>query len=227
MDRLPPNRAAPITVWKAAIFHAAPGCVPHWRWTSSICVASYTPPMSTFAASTASASVPRIGPEVMTGEQTRMRFCAEAIDRDIAWTSLRLRPGQKYGRTRVPSGTDVHGHELRPERATTGLSHSPWKLSAKSAAISPEATVNITFSSRFHESFVQFVEPVSTSAASRTTYLWCIRSGTPGIGFTCTPTDSKRCTNDQSISGGGGTWIAKAWSWLNMSRTATPLLTAD
>jgi len=106
------------------------------------------------------------------------------------------------------------------------LSHKPWKFAAYSAATSPDATVNMTFSSRFQESLVQFVEPVSTDAASRTTYLWCIRSGTPGIGFTCTPIDSKRCTNDQSISGGGGTGMAIAWSWLKMSRTATPLLTA-
>ena len=127
--------------------------------------------MSTLAATTASASVPRIGPEVMTGEQMRRRFSADAIDRDIAWTSFRLRPGQKYGRARVPSGSAVQGHELRPESATIGLSHRPWKLSAKSVAISPDATVNITFSSRVHESFVQFVEPVSRSAESRTTYL--------------------------------------------------------
>src|SRR2546423_15707641 len=116
-----------------------------------------------------------MGPEVITGEQMRTRFCAEAIERDIAWTSLRLRPGQKYGRTRVPSARDDHGDEIRPESATTGFSHSPSKFTAKSAAISAEAMVNITFSSRFHESLVQLVEPVSNDApvvpASRTTYL--------------------------------------------------------
>src|SRR5205809_7269739 len=127
---------------------------------------------------------------------------------------------------RVPSSSVDHGDEMRPDTATTGLSHRPWKLTAKSAAISADWTVNITFASRFQESLVQFVEPVSTDAASRTTYLWCIRSGMPGIGFTCTPIDSRRCTNDQSISGGGGTGMVIAWSWLKMSRTATPLLTA-
>ncbi len=39
----------------------------------------------------------------------------------------------------------------------------------------------MTFSSRVHESSVQFVEPVHTAAPSRTTYLWCMRSGTPGM----------------------------------------------
>jgi hypothetical protein len=42
-----------------------------------------------------SASVPRIGPDVITGEQMRIRFCAEARERLIACTSFKLRPGQK------------------------------------------------------------------------------------------------------------------------------------
>ena len=58
-----------------------------------------------------SASVPRIGPEVITGEQMRMRFRAEDIERDIACTSFRARPGQKYGLTRVPSAKVDHGAE--------------------------------------------------------------------------------------------------------------------
>src|SRR5260370_13923875 len=186
--------------------------------------------MSIFPWSTISASVPRIGPDVITGEQMRIRFSAEASERDIAWTSFRLRPGQKYGRTRVPSASADQGDEMRPERATTGFSHSPSKLAAKASAISPEATVNIAFSSRFQESLVQLVEPVRTAAtpvpASRTTYLWCIRSGTPGTGLICTPAERRRSTNAQSISGGGGTGIAWAWSWLKIKRTATPRLTA-
>ena len=87
--------------------------------------------------------------------------------------------------------------------------------------------VSITFSSRFQESLVQLVEPVSTERPSRTTYLWCMRSGTPGTGLTLTPAARSRSTNPQSISGGGGTGIVCAWSWLNMSRTTTPRFTAD
>ena len=41
-------------------------------------------------------------------------------------------------------------------------------------------SLTITFSSRVQLSVVQFVEPVQTEEPSRTTYLWCIRSGTPG-----------------------------------------------
>jgi hypothetical protein len=72
----------------------------------------------------------------------------------------------------------------------------------------------MTFSSRLHESLVQFVDPVRTVAGavptSRTTYLWCIRSGIPGTGLICTPIDLSRSTKAQSISGGGGTGIAWA-----------------
>src|SRR5947209_9324955 len=131
----------------------------------------------------------------------------------------------------MPSARVDHGDEIRPDIATTGLSHSSLKFAAKSAAMSPDSTVTMTFSSRLHESLVQLVEPVSTAGAgmpaSRTTYLWCIRSGTPGTGLICTPAERSRSTNAQSISGGGGTGIASAWSWLKMRRTATPRLTAD
>ena len=60
--------------------------------------------------------------------------------------------------------------------------HSSSKFCAYSAASSgtPSATT-ITFSWSVHESVVQFIEPVQTDSASRTTYLWCIRSGMPGI----------------------------------------------
>src|SRR5207245_10192204 len=100
-----------MMVWKTAIFQVAPPCAAHWCWTSSIWVASYTPAMSTFACCTTSASVPRIGPDVMTGEQMRIRFCADAMDRDIACTSFRLRPLQTEGRTRVPADRADAGAE--------------------------------------------------------------------------------------------------------------------
>src|SRR5882762_7767599 len=87
IERLAPNLTAPTMVRKAPIFHAAPGTVLHWRCTSSICVASYTPLISTpIGFSQASASVPRIGPDVITGEQMRMRLWAEEIERDMACT---------------------------------------------------------------------------------------------------------------------------------------------
>src|SRR5262245_58766709 len=130
VERLEPNFAPAMKLWNASIFHFAPPCELHWRCTSSICVASYTPLIDTLACPTTSASVPRIGPDVLTGEQMRRRFSADAIERDNAWTSFRLRPGQKYGRTRVPSASAVHGIDPRPEVATTGLSQRPSKLKA-------------------------------------------------------------------------------------------------
>ena len=77
----------------------------------------------------------------------------------------------------------------------------------------------MTFSSRVHESAVQFVDPVQTEAASRTTYLWCMRSGTPGIAAV-----GNGCASSASgfVSGGGGTGTAFAWSRLYARRTATP-----
>ena len=62
----------------------------------------------------------------------------------------------------------------------------------------------ITFSSRDHESSVQFVEPVQTEERSRTTYLWCIRSGMPAIGFAGRP---RRAMSSGVSFGGGGTGI--------------------
>ena len=41
--------------------------------------------------------------------------------------------------------------------------------------------VTMTFSCRDHESSVQFVDPAQTASPSRTTNLWCMRSGTPAI----------------------------------------------
>src|SRR5437867_10903984 len=115
-----------MTDLNAPIFHAEPPFAAHWCCTSSICVGSYTPEMSTFCAAHASAREPRMGPEVVTGEHTRIRLSADAIDRDIACTSLRLRPGQKQGRTRAPSPTEHHGAETWPDIATTGLPQRPW-----------------------------------------------------------------------------------------------------
>ena len=62
-------------------------------------------------------------------------------------------------------------------------------------------TMTMTFSSRVHESSVQFVEPAQTASRSRTTYLWCIRSGQPGTGAVSNGSDS---ISDGSVFGGGG-----------------------
>ena len=60
-----------------------------------------------------------------------------------------------------------------------------------------------TFSCRVHESIVQFADPVQTAAPSRTTYLWCIRSGIPG---TARSSIGSSCRSSGRVAGGG--WIA-------------------
>ena len=72
------------------------------------------------------------------------------------------------------------------------------------AASFGDSTTAITFSWRDHESSVQLAEPVQTVSPSRTTYLWCIRSGIPAIGRCGTPSEEMSST---SGSGGGGTGI--------------------
>ncbi len=60
-----------------------------------------------------------------------------------------------------------------------------------------------TFSCRVHESTVQLAEPVQTASRSRTTYLWCIRSGIPGTARSST---GSSCRSSGLVAGGG--WIA-------------------
>ena len=71
--------------------------------------------------------------------------------------------------------------------------------------------MSTTFSWSVHESVVQFIEPVQTRLPSRTTYLWCIRSGTPGI-----PQVGNGIASSSSgcVCGGGGKKIRSGWSVL-------------
>ena len=83
-------------------------------------------------------------------------------------------------------------------------------MNARASAAQP-STRTITFSWRLHESSVQFVEPDQTSVASRTTNLWCIRSGMPAIARVGTGSAS---IASGLVSGGGGTGIGPGWSTL-------------
>ncbi len=69
----------------------------------------------------------------------------------------------------------------------------------------------MTFSCRVQESSVQLVEPVQTASPSRTTYLWCMRSGMPAM-----PRVSigSRSIASGVVSGGGGTGIGPGWATL-------------
>ena len=69
----------------------------------------------------------------------------------------------------------------------------------------------MTFSCRDHESSVQFVDPVHTASPSRTTNLWCMRSGMPAIPRVATGSAS---IASGVVSGGGGTGIGPGWATL-------------
>ena len=69
----------------------------------------------------------------------------------------------------------------------------------------------MTFSWRDQESSVQLVEPVQTASPSRTTNLWCIRSGTPAMPRVATGSAS---IASGAVSGGGGTGIGPGWATL-------------
>ena len=93
----------------------------------------------------------------------------------------------------VPSGLDSDSRELIGE------------------TVHADSTVTMTFSSRVQESSVQFMDPVHTDDPSRTTNLWCMRSGTPGMALAGTASDS---TSGESVRGGGGTGMGRSWSTL-------------
>ena len=75
----------------------------HWRSTSCTCVRSTTPARSTLPSVATWASVPRIGPELITGEAIRTRRVAVPIAFAIRWASFSPRPGQNQARTVFPS----------------------------------------------------------------------------------------------------------------------------
>ena len=155
------------------------------------------------------ASVASTGAEVMIGEQIRT-FSAWPIFFASREVSASANPGVNHGRTRTPSTTTGLG-STKPLCSTSPSRHSSSKSSVNACASSGEATVTTTFSCRDHESSVQFIEPVQTVSLSRTTNLWCIRSGTPAIALAGT---SSAAISWTSGSGGGGTGIGFAWSTL-------------
>src|SRR4029079_11135987 len=89
-----------------------------------------------------------------------------------------------------------------PEAETFRFFSSCAKSSWNRMATPVDCTMTIAFSSRVQESSVQFVEPLHTASRSRTTYLWCIRSGQPGTPAVSNGRDS---INVGSVFGGGGT----------------------
>ena len=80
------------------------------------------------------------------------------------------RPGENHARTATPP-TSIGAASKLPLPSTRPRDHRSSKSRAYARATPSEATVSRTFSSRVHESSVQFVDPVHTAARSLTTYL--------------------------------------------------------
>ena len=78
------------------------------------------------------------------------------------------------------------------------------------AASSAERTTVTRFSWSVQESVVQLVDPVQTASPSRTTYLWCIRSGMPGMPAVGNGSAS---ISSGAVLGGGG-MMRSSWSAL-------------
>src|SRR5437764_597209 len=141
--------------------------------------------MSARPSAIACASVPSTGADVITGEQMRTR-CACPIFFAIRCVSASAKPGVNQGLTRVPPTSAGRG-SAKPLRSTSPSAQSSSKSIVNARASSGESAVTITFSCLDHESSVQLVEPVQSDSPSRTTNLWCIRSGTPAIARQGTP----------------------------------------
>ncbi len=136
----------------------------------------------------------------MTGEAIRIRRSARPTAPAIRCASLSPRRGQNHARTGVEP-TCTSAGATAPLASTEPVSQSCSKSVVYDAASASEAMRTITFSSRVHESSVQFVEPVHTALPSRTMYLWCIRSGIPGIARVST---GSAASSSGSVAGGGG-----------------------
>ncbi len=219
-----PLNGAPSRIRRSSgIFHSLTPFVFHCQKTWSTCVSSTTPATSHRPSVTTSTSVARIGPDVRMGEAIRTR--SRALPMCFATRCERASPcsGQNQGRTRIPSTSSGRG-STAPVVSTRPVSHSCLNSSAYAYAISFESTVTMTFSCRDQESSVQFVEPVHTDVPSRTTNLWCMRSGIPA---TPRVVIGRASIASGVASGGGGTGIGPGWSTLYRSRTSTPRWTAS
>ena len=168
--------------WSSGSFHATLPFSRHWCITSRTCVASTQPATSTEPSATTCASVPSTGPVVITGEQirTRRRAQPDAL-RDLHGQILAVTGREPGAQPVLPAGIDeaaprdVTGLPQLLEVERERLARSPRR--ARRRPRSPAATMSRRSSSASRS------RPCSSS---RTTYLWCIRSGTPAIALPST-----------------------------------------
>ena len=142
-----------------------------------------------------------MGPAVITGEAIRTRRCARPMAVAIRWAIDRPRPGENHGLRETPF-TEIQSESNSPVPMTCCFDQSSSKSRSYAAAKGGDWAMTITFSSRVHESSVQFIEPVHTDSPSRTAYFWCIKLGMPGMARAVAPSVAM---NEWSVLGGGGT----------------------
>ena len=141
---------------------------------------------------------------MITGEQIRTRRFARPIAFAIRCESASPKPGQNHGPHLDP--VDLHRPRLDLARASTiPAAQSCSKSSVKAWASSGESTTAITFSSRDHESSVQFVEPVQTEVTVADDVLVVHQVGDARR----SPSSARasRSTSSGASFGGGGTGI--------------------
>ena len=146
----------------------------HCPSTSWIWVESTTPARSTLPSAATSASVPRIGAEVITGDAgAGTRRSAPPITFAIRWAIFAPRFGEIQVRT-IASPTRIGSVATLPDAETLRFFQSCAKSSWKRIATPVDWTMTMTFSSRVHE----FIRPVRRACPHRisisTTYLSCI-----------------------------------------------------
>ena len=210
VETFPLNSPSSSTLRRSGIFQALTPFVCHCEKTSSTCVSSITPAIEERFSFSASTRVARIGPDESTGEAMRTRSLAFPIAFATRWASASPCSGQNQARTWAPSTCSGRGSTF-PECSTSPLVQSCSNASLYAYAIGCEATVTMTFSCRDQESSVQLVDPVQTDSPSRTTILWCIRSGTPATPRVGTGSAS---IASGTVAGGGGTGIGPGWATL-------------
>ena len=156
--------------------------------TPRTCGASTQPARSSLPSATSWASVASTGAVVITGEQIRTRRRARPIARAIAVDERLAVAGREPRAHSHPADVEGRG-STRPLCSTAPVVQSSSKFgrnapralaSGRSRRRSPGARTSRRSSSS---------SPSRRVSPSRTTYLWCMRSGTPAIARAGTPSD--------------------------------------
>ena len=139
--------------------------VAHWPKTASVCGSSMTPAMSTPPRAPSSASVARIGAEVITGEAIRTRRRAPADRGRDRLRELAPWPGVNQARARVPPPEVDRGRLDAARALDVAALPELLEVGGVGGGERPRTRPSTsTFSWRVHESMVQLAEPVQTAS---------------------------------------------------------------